>query len=184
MDEAILSIANRMRGLREATNTPVELIAKACKVSIEQYMAYESGTQDIPVGILYQFARFFGIDMTVLLTGEEPHMHRYCLIRKNEGVRVERSKMYKYESLAYNFSQRRMEPLLVEVGPEVLIESTALNSHAGQEFNLVIEGRMELRLGDKVFVLDEGDAIYFDSSIPHGMRALDNKPCKFLAVVV
>ena len=58
------------------------------------------------------------------------------------------------------------------------------NSHDGQEFNIVIEGSLELTIGKKVLVLNEGDSIYFDASQPHCMRALDGKPVRFLAVIV
>jgi quercetin dioxygenase-like cupin family protein len=41
-----------------------------------------------------------------------------------------------------------------------------------------------LKINDKELILNEGDSIYFDSSLPHGMKALHNKPVKFLAVVL
>mgnify|MGYP000781359665 FL=1 len=58
------------------------------------------------------------------------------------------------------------------------------NSHEGQEFNLVIEGRMLLNMNGKELILNAGDSLYFDSSIPHGMMALDGKTVKFLAVIL
>ena len=48
---------------------------------------------------------------------------------------------------------------------------------------MVWEGRMDLRLGDKRFVLEPGDCIYFDANQPHCMRALDNVPMRFLAII-
>ena len=58
------------------------------------------------------------------------------------------------------------------------------NSHDGQEFNTVIEGSLEITIGKKVLVLNEGDSIYFDASQPHCMRALGGKAVRFLAVIV
>jgi quercetin dioxygenase-like cupin family protein len=59
-----------------------------------------------------------------------------------------------------------------------------LNNHAGQEFNIVIEGRMEISIGGKVLTLETGDSIYFNAQLPHGMRALDGKTLKMLAIIM
>lgn len=58
------------------------------------------------------------------------------------------------------------------------------NTHAGQEFNLVLEGRMQLCIGGKELILNQGDSIYFDSTLPHGMKALDQRIVKFLAIIM
>ena len=59
-----------------------------------------------------------------------------------------------------------------------------LNTHAGQEFNLVLEGRVEIHIGEKSLILNVGDSIYFNAQLPHGMRALDEKPMKMLAIIM
>jgi quercetin dioxygenase-like cupin family protein len=58
------------------------------------------------------------------------------------------------------------------------------NIHAGQEFNMILEGSMLLNINGKNLTLNEGDSIYFDSSLPHGMKALNDRPVKFLTVVL
>ena len=58
-----------------------------------------------------------------------------------------------------------------------------MNSHPGQEFNMVLEGTMELTIGSKSLILNEGDSIYFDATHPHGMRTLNEKPVRFLAII-
>ena len=58
-----------------------------------------------------------------------------------------------------------------------------MDIHPGQEFNMVWEGRMDLRIGDKKFILEPGDCIYFDANQPHCMRALDNVTMRFLAII-
>ena len=70
-------------------------------------------------------------------------------------------------------------------GQGMSIERTkAKNTHPGQEFNMVLEGSMELYIGGKTIILEEGDSIYFDSTKPHGMLAVGDKAVKFLAFTV
>lgn len=59
-----------------------------------------------------------------------------------------------------------------------------LNSHPGQEFNYVLKGRMVIEINGKRLTLEAGDSIYFDSSKPHGMLALDGEKVSFLAIII
>ena len=58
------------------------------------------------------------------------------------------------------------------------------NTHNGQEFDYILEGTMELTLGEKVMVLKEGDSVYFDATKPHRMQALGGKSVKFLCIIM
>ena len=178
MSDQIKQIAERLQGLRDVLELTPDEVAKSCQLSVEEYLGMESGEKDISVSALQKIARKYGIALDVLMFGEEPKMSSYFLTRCGSGVSVERTKAYKYQSLASGFRGRKA----VEPKPE----NTPIhfNSHEGQEFNLVIEGRMLLNINGKELILNPGDSLYFDSSIPHGMMALDDKTVKFLAVIL
>lgn len=183
MPNQIKEIAARLRELRDIAGISIEELAKEFNVPVETYKEYESGEVDIPVGILYRAAGLFNVELTVLLTGQDPKLHTYTLVRKGKGVNVERRKAYKYQSLAYNFIRKKAEPFLVTVEPDPANKPVEFNSHPGQEFNYLLEGRMMIYLDGYELELNEGDSLYFDSTIPHGMKALDGKPAKFLAII-
>jgi mannose-6-phosphate isomerase-like protein (cupin superfamily) len=184
MEEQIRQIAERMKGLREVLGITAEDAALTCGIAVEKYLEFETGGNDIPVSILHRFAHRYNVELTVLLTGQEPHMHHYSLVRKNQGTIVERRKSYKYQDLAQLYINRKAEPFLVTVEPKSVETGFSLNSHPGQEFNYILNGRVKFNLNGKVMELSEGDSIYFDSGLPHGMLALDNKECRFLAVII
>lgn len=100
VNEQIKQIAMRMKGLREDLEMSLGQMAEICAVSQEEYAAYESGEKDIPVSILHCISQKCNIEMTSLLFGEDPHMKTYYLTRKGEGTAMERTKAYKYQSLA------------------------------------------------------------------------------------
>lgn len=176
-------IAERLKGIREINNVSLHTLANSLKIDPKEYEEYETGKKDIPVGILHKIAEFFKVDLTEILTGESPKLKQFTLVRKGEGIKVERRASYKYQSLAYNFINKKAEPFLVEVNPTSSDKPVELNSHQGQEFNYVIEGKLLVSLNGHEVILGEGDSLYFDSSMPHGMKALDNKTAKFLAIV-
>lgn len=183
MDEAIKQIGERLKGLRDALDIPVEEIAELCGISTDSYIKMEEGNSELSVSTLQKISKHYRIDLDVLLFGEEPHMSTYYLTRKGQGMRVERRKAYEYQSLASGFRGRKADPFIVTVEPKPADAPVEKNSHQGQEFNIVAEGTLELTIGNKVLVLNEGDSIYFDATQPHAMRALNDKPVKFLAII-
>ena len=183
MEEAIKQIGERLKGLREALDISVQEMAETCGISEEKYLKMETGESELSVSKLYKVSRKYDISLDILMFGEEPHMSSYFLTRRGKGMSVERRYAYKYQSLASGFSGRRADPFLVTVEPKPEDVPVNMDVHPGQEFNMVWEGRMDLRLGDKRFVLEPGDCIYFDANQPHCMRALDNVPMRFLAII-
>jgi transcriptional regulator with XRE-family HTH domain len=184
MSNEIREIGERMRALREISEISCEELAKKLGISTEEYIEYESGEIDIPISILLKLSDELKVELTTLLTGKEPRLHKYSLVRKGKGLDVERRKAYKYKNLAYNFVNKTAEPFLVTVKPVPNGNPIPRNSHAGQEFNYVLEGSLKIVLNDHVLLLNEGDSLYFDSSVPHGMQALNGKPAKFLAIIL
>ncbi|MBQ7824068.1 MAG: cupin domain-containing protein [Bacteroidaceae bacterium] len=184
MNEQIKQIAQRLIGLRDVLNITTEEIARVCGIPESEYVELESGMVDIPVSLLYRVGKHYNIELSTLMFGDEPRMNAYFLTRKDKGAAVERVKAYKYQSLAAGFMNRLADPFLVTVDPKPENTEIHLNTHPGQEFNMVIEGRMMLSINGKDLILETGDSIYFDSSLPHGMKALDNKTVKFLAMII
>ena len=184
MTEQIKQVASRIKELREISDISADALANELGISLELYKDYESGNIDIPVSFLYRFASKFKIELSTLLTGENPRLHTYSVVRKAKGISVDRRKEYKYENLAYNFIHKKAEPFLVTVAPEADDAEIHYNSHPGQEFNYVLEGSMKVYIDDHEITLNEGDALYFDSGINHGMNAINNKPAKFLAIIL
>lgn len=178
----IKEVANRLKGLRESMELSQEEMASNTGVDVATYVSYENGGLDIPVSYLHRLAAQYGVELTVLLFGEEPKMSSYFVTRAGKGASVERTKAYKYQGLAAGFSRRNFTPFMVTVEPKEDLAIT-LNSHVGQEYNYVVEGRMEIVISGHSIYLGVGDSIMFDALQPHGMRALDGKPVKFLAII-
>ncbi|MDR2621479.1 MAG: cupin domain-containing protein [Dysgonamonadaceae bacterium] len=181
MNEQIKQIAERLKGLRDSLDLSIEEMAHRSNRTPEEIRLYEAGGSDIPMSFLFDVAQHFNIDTSTLISGEEPRMKTYFLTRYGKGKSVERNKAYKYQALASGFVHPNAEPFEVTVEPNE--QEIHLNSHEGEEFNYVLEGRLLFRINHKDLILNPGDSIYFDSSNPHGMKALDNKSVKFLAII-
>ena len=182
MNKQIQEIAERLRGLRDLLEIPAKEIASICHVSEEEYLGYESGKKDIPISALQNISKEYQVELTALLFGNEPNMKAFFLTRSGQGTAMERTRAYKYQALAAGFVGRKADPFIVTVEPVPENAPMHLNSHNGHEFNYVLDGKLLLSIGGHELVLNEGDSLYFDSSLPHGMKAMSGKPVKFLAI--
>jgi transcriptional regulator with XRE-family HTH domain len=184
MNEQIKQIAERLRGLRDALEISAEDMAEACELTVESYTELESGTVDISVSVLHGIAQKYHVELTALMFGDEPTMNAYFVTRRGKGVSVERTHAYKYQALAAGFANRKADPFMVTVHPKPAGEPVYLNTHAGQEYNYIISGRLLLQINGKELTLEAGDSIYFNSELPHGMKALDGNNVSFLAIIL
>jgi len=183
MEQAYKEIAPRLAGLRDAMGLSVQDMAEKLGMEPEKVAAYESGSVEIPVSYLFKVAQECGIDLTVLISGAEAHLRHSSLVRKGEGLAVERRKDYDYKSLAYRFTGRRMEPFLIRVPARDAGEAHAA-AHPGQEFIYMLNGRLEITLDGRTEVLEPGDSLYFNSETPHSLRALEGKDAEFIDVII
>jgi mannose-6-phosphate isomerase-like protein (cupin superfamily) len=184
MAERRKDIAARLKELRELGGRAPEDLAAALRVPLAEYLSYESGAADVPASLLHDAARALGSDLTDLLTGASPRMKVFSVTRKGGGVQVERRKDYQYRNLAANFVGRKADVFEVTVPAEVGASGAHANSHPGQEFDFMLEGRMLVRIHGNELTLETGDCVYFDSNHGHSMQALDGKPARFLAMII
>ena len=117
MEEAIKQIAARLRGLREILVLTQEELTDECGIELKDYQEAESGNADISVSMLQKISRKYDIALDALMFGEEPKMNSYFLTRAGKGVSIERTKVYKYQSLAAGFINRQADPFIVTVEP-------------------------------------------------------------------
>ena len=182
----LLEVAERIREMREICGiTPEEMAAKT-EVSPADYLAYEAGEQDFPFTFIHKCAIAFGIGITDLLEGKSAHLSSYTVTRKGEGQRTAREDGIEIRNLAPLFRQKIAEPYWVryEFDRGLQDKPIHLTKHSGQEFDIVMSGRLKVQIGDNIEYLGEGDSIYYNSSTPHGMIAVDGQDCLFVAVVL
>ncbi|MDR1787416.1 MAG: cupin domain-containing protein [Treponema sp.] len=174
------NIPGRIRELREVLEISAMDMARETGIALADYSRYESGEQDIPISALYKIAARFGVDATVLLTGEDPRMATAAVCRAGKGVDVERYPGYEFQALAYNFKGRTMEPLLVSLDPAR--PPAAPVAHGGQEFNYIVEGRVKVTVAGREYLCEAGDSIYFDAALPHAQAAV-GAPSRFITII-
>ena len=181
MKKELMEIADRIRELREVCGYSQEQLAEELRLDVKTYRRYEESGEDIPISVIYEIANKFGVDFTEIVTGVAAKLDTYHIVRSGEGQPVSRYTGYRYRDLAFRYSHKIMQPLLVTLEPSD--QPAEPVTHKGQEFNLVLEGTMAVSFDGKELVLHAGDSIYFNPEHPHAQWCVGDVKAKFLTVI-
>jgi len=185
MENQVLLIAKRIEELRQITGKSPEEMAAVTNVSVGEYLKSESGENDFSFTFVHNCAKAFGVDITELITGDNAKLSTFSIVRKGEGLPLERRKGFNYRHLASFFKGRLSEPFLVKAKFDEATQNQPipLANHDGEEFNYVLSGTLRVSIGGHEDDLQPGDAVYYNSATPHGMIAVGGTDCEFIAVV-
>ncbi len=179
-------VASRIKEMREIMGWSESLMAEKTEINEDKYSLYENGKADMPFTFIHKCALAFGMELTELLEGKTAKLSSYTVTRKGQGRETAKEDGIEICNLAPAFRNKLAEPYWVryEYSPELQNHPIHLTKHSGQEFDLVLSGSLKVQIGEHVEVLGEGDSIFYNSSTPHGMIAVDGKDCVFCAVVL
>ncbi|MCH5197286.1 MAG: AMP-binding protein [Oscillospiraceae bacterium] len=182
----LTEVAARIKEMREIMGYSEAEMAKKTEVDAESYMRFERGKTDMPFTFIHKCALAFGIGLTDLLEGHTAKLRSYTVTRKSEGMNTAREDGILIQNLAPKFRDKIAQPYWVkyEFSEKQQNEPIHLTRHEGQEFDLILSGSLLVQVGENKELLHEGDIIYYNSSTPHGMIAVDGADCEFLAVVL
>jgi len=186
MDYNLKEVAGRIKDLREAKGYSQEELAKLTGVSVEDYKVLEEGETDFSFTFIYKCAKACGVEVVDILEGTSTTLTSFAITRKGEGLKIVKKQGVVYNNLAPKFKDKLAEPFLVKFPflPEEQNAPLKLNSHKGQEFDVIVKGSLKVQVGNHVDILHEGDSIFYNSIIPHGMIAVSEGGCEFHAVVL
>ncbi len=186
-DTTLAQVGEKIKKVREQKKMSLADLAEKTGYSSAILSQIENHLLSPSLGTLIQISHALNVPLSKLFG--EKRGHPYTIVRKDERKLISRfaSKEgvnygYTYESLGYDKKNRRMEPFVVTLEPAT-VKHAKLSSHSGEEFIYVLEGKMEVALGDLRDTLSPGDSIYYDSTIPHRVSCAGETPAKILAVL-
>jgi quercetin dioxygenase-like cupin family protein/ribosome-binding protein aMBF1 (putative translation factor) len=176
----------RVKRARESRGMSLFDVYLRTDIAVDQLSQIEEGQVVPALGTVIKLAKALDLKMGYFISGEEGKA--YTIVRRDDREVISRydSKKekhygYEYESLAPHKKDRHMEPFLVTLKPSETEEERS--THDGQEFIFVLQGKMEVRLGEDIHLLEPGDSIYYDSTVPHLVKCHSKDPTKILAVL-
>ena len=175
-------IGARIRFMRRQRSMSSDRLAGMAGLTKSFLSKIERGLSVPSIATALKVAESFDVSVGQLL-GEEQGMESFCVVRKGErrAFMRDRSDGYNYEMLAAGKQLKSMEPFVMR--PPFEFQNGRLFDHVGEEFIFVLSGAMEVEFPNCRIKLNAGDALYFESHLPHRSRSLGRKPAEALVVV-
>lgn len=170
--------------MRHQRKMTLEQLSAAARLTKSFVSKIERGLTVPSISTAMRLAETFGMTVSQLL-GEDHDADAVCLVRKNDRrsfMRPSSASGYDYEMIAGAKRFKRMEPYIMK--PPLEFQDQRVFEHVGEEFMFVLSGRVEIMLSGRRIMLDAGDALYFDSHLPHRSRSRGKKCAEVLVVVI
>jgi transcriptional regulator with XRE-family HTH domain len=173
------ALSSLLRQHRVAAGLTQKQLATAIDKSAAFISLLEQGKSEPSIGVLRSLARVLNVPVAAFFDSDsETPLHNTHVEGRPDTVRVVHPKERKHfvnpsrpaiiwELLSPDL-QRAIEFLRVRYQPGA--PPGELIGHDGEECGIVVSGRLEVRIEDEVYILEEGDSIYFDSRRPHSFR--------------
>jgi len=179
-------IGPKIRALRQKKDLGLVQLGEHTGLSPAMLSKIERGQLFPTLPTLLRIALVFGVGLEHFFV-ESAGRRPLAVIRKKDRLRLpdrpdEEPPSYLFESLDFPVTDRRMEAFYAEF-PVPSIRS-APHKHAGAELVYVIKGLLAVNVDGEEVTLDEGDAMYFDSSAPHSYCRLGRSACAAVVVTV
>lgn len=174
-------LGERVLAIRKQRGFMLREVAEKTGVSIAMLSMIERGRSNPSIGTLHALAGAFGVRMSELLHSVEPPDDS-SIVRRAENQEVirgaagvERRIMIDDPQRGYELAENRYEPGTAS--------ARAPLHHQGYEFGFVLEGQLEVTVGDRVHVARTGDAIRLDSNLPHRFRNPHEETAEFIVTI-
>ena len=183
-----LDIGNKIRNLRQQRGFTLQNVSDLSALSKPLLSQIENNIAAPPIATLLKIAKALHVNIGYFFQ-EFDSESRLVVVRRKDRKGVDNLPYlrssdvgYSYESLAYPMVDKHMEPFMVKIDPREEEDLLYFN-HKGEEFLFLIEGRIEFRTNEQKIKLEYGDSLYFDSSVPHALRALGKAKAKAIVVI-
>lgn len=176
-------IGKRIKAFRKERRITLETLATMTGYTKGYLSKLEKSEKAPPVSTLGTIARALGVTVSSLLE-EEKTFIPISLVKKGQRPLIVRDGTrfgYSYEAVAHKFTDKIMEPFVITL-PQKPKRRTFYH-HEGQEILFVLEGTMRFFHGSEEYIVEEGDCVYFDSSLPHFGETVGDKEVKCFMVI-
>jgi transcriptional regulator with XRE-family HTH domain len=179
-------LGQRVREYRQRNQLTIADVAQLAGLSPGMLSKIENGQATASLDSLVRIANALGVSMSALFKNYGAPGGSARLVKAGEGMEVVRrgtAKGHTYHLLSYDQGPRkRFEPFLISMDDASEVFPTF--EHDGVEFIHMLAGRLEYRHGDATYLLEPGDSLTFEGSVPHGPERILEVPIRFLTVIV
>ena len=171
-----MSLGTRMQELRRKRGLTTRELATSVQVTSSLISQIEHGKTSPSLDTLRRIAQALRVPLIYLLLEDdlEPQV-----VRKGERHVVHLEDSLLRASFLSPLPPQQLELVLLELPPGK-VAWTKSRSHEGQECRLIMQGTIRAYYGEKTYLLEEGDSILWNGTVPHRIENVGNRDAQLL----
>lgn len=175
-----VELGNRIRMVRKSKNMTLADVARQMGVTRSLLSQVERGITNPSVTTLRRVAQVLNIPLFNLLT--ENDFSTNALVKESERKTIIMPRTTLVYQLLSPDLNRKIEMVYsrIEVGCSSCEEPV---SHPGEECMLMLKGTIRFEVGDEVFIVEEGDSLYFDCGQPHRLTNIGSVTAEMVSAI-
>ncbi len=164
----------RLKALRQKRGLSQRRLAQISGVSNATVSLIEHGRTDPSMGLLRKILDALGMSFAGFFAADVSTREKYFYAR--DELSEIGSGPISYLQVGSDLSDGQLQMLYERYQPGADTGQSML-SHDAEEGGIVLQGRLEVTVGEQVQVLATGDAYRFNSRLPHRFRNTGNEEC-------
>ena len=177
-----MKLGKRVKKYREQLGLSQEQLATNSGLELSSISDIENGLIYPPISSLIKLSRALGQRLGTFM--DDQFQPDPIVMKKSERVEETQSHKgakghYHYFLLGKGKTDRHMEPMFIKIDCDDMKE---MSSHEGEEFIIVVSGKIIMKYGKEEKILEAGDSVYYNSVVPHYIGAIDG-PAEIYAVI-
>ncbi|OHD22816.1 MAG: hypothetical protein A2064_14245 [Spirochaetes bacterium GWB1_66_5] len=169
MQEPIGNIGTNIRKLRKKKGLTLERLSSLAHITRSMISQIENNKSLPSLKTLQHFSSALNVPIGSLF--ESNGIPETPTLRKKDRQPLKTKSGVTFFLLTPNLGHHNIEVLYNVYAPNG--STGPLYRHAGEECGIVLKGRFKVAWNRKTYILEEGDAIYIDSSKPHRITNID-----------
>ncbi len=174
------SLGSSIRRARKRRGLTIQQVADISQLSISFISQVERGLVSPSVNSLQKISRVLGIQIGGFF---EDQSKTGRVIRASERPRLIYPNRSEEEYLLTPFRSKKLQVLYYRLKPGASSGGTPYSHESDEECGIVLRGSLEVTVAGESYILNTGDAITFESSLPHAWRNTGTEECEALWVV-
>lgn len=157
-------VGTKIRQLRKRRGLSLRALAERSGLSSNAISLIERGENSPTVSSLRQLANALEVPIVTFFRDEAAEMTVF--VKRGRGAKSQ-AEGTTIESLGTGLADQRLEPFLVTVEPGAGVADETY-THGGEEFVHCLQGSIEYRVGDRLYLMEPGDSLLFKATQTHG----------------
>jgi transcriptional regulator with XRE-family HTH domain len=178
--ETSFSLGDRLRQLRSERNISQRDLARLAGLSPNSISLIERDETSPSVATLQSLATALNIRMSYFF--EEKTPSSVLLIKFGARPKIE-SEGVIIEGMGKNLPFQELEPFTITLEPKAGSGGERQVIHSGHEFVYCLQGKIEYVIDGRVYILEIGDILIFEATLPHLWRNPFDVEAKFILVL-